>query len=79
MSNTNVGALIERMSDYLDKGRPSVQKIVVRCRRSSVMRYVKPAWRGGPLKAGDREIVTLDPVPVPVKPEPKKRKRAKAR
>jgi hypothetical protein len=68
----NIGTLIQRMSDYLDKGRPEVKTITVRARRTTVQRFVKPAWWGGPLLVKGREIVTLDPVP---RPEPPKKKR----
>lgn len=71
----NVGALIERMSDYLDKGRPDVKRIVVRCQRQTVVRFIKAPWPGGPLLYKGREIVTKDPVTRPHPPKPKKKKK----
>lgn len=74
----NVGELIRRMSDYLDKGRPEVKRIVVRCRRQSVLNAIteRPKWRGGPIYFNGREIVTNDPVPRPFPPKPRKKKKS---
>lgn len=72
---SNIGTLIERMSDYLDKGRPDVNVITVKCRRQTVLRFMKPEWWGGPIKVNGREIVTMDPVPRPHPPKkPRKRR-----
>jgi hypothetical protein len=72
----NIGTLIERMSEYLDKGRPDVKVITVRARRATVVKFVKPAWWGGPLIVNGREIVTKDPVPRPNPPKKARKKRA---
>ena len=73
----NVGEMIRRMSEYLDKGRPEVKRIVVNCRRQSVLNAIveRPKWRGGPLMYQGREIVTKDPVPRPEPPPPPKAKK----
>lgn len=74
----NIGVMIERMSEYLDKGRPDVKVITAKCRRATAIRFVKPRWPGGPLVFKGREIVTMDPVTRPQPPAPKKPKRVKA-
>lgn len=75
----NVGVMIERMSDYLNKGRPEVKQITVKCRRATAVKFIKPKWPGGPLLFHGREIVTLDPVTRPNPPKPKKPKAQRAR
>ncbi len=72
----NIGALIERMSEYLDKGRPDVKAITVKCRRATVVKFVKPAWWGGPIMVNGREVVTMDPVPRPTPPKKARKQRA---
>jgi len=71
----NVEEMIQRMSDYLDKGRPQVSRIVVNCRRQTVIKFLKAKWPGGPIVYRDREIVTKDPVTRPSPPKPKRKKK----
>lgn len=72
----NVGQLIQRMSEYLDKGRPDVKVITVRAKRRTVLKFIKPKWPGGPLLYDGREILTMDAVTRPHPPamRPKKRR-----
>jgi hypothetical protein len=54
--------LLENMSDYLDRGRPDVPAITLRCKRPTAMRAgAKPKKRGGPLYFRGREIVLKPP------------------
>jgi hypothetical protein len=64
----NIGILLQRMSDYLDKGRPDVKVITVKCRRQTAQRFARAKWWGGPLEFNGREVITMDPAPRPYPP-----------
>ncbi len=66
---SNIRTMVERMSDYLDAGRPGVKSITLKARRRTVMRYFEAKWRGGPIEYRGRELVTLDPVNCPQPPK----------
>lgn len=49
---------LRRMTEYLDKSRPSVERITVNCTRRTAMRAgARPKERGGELRYGGRMIV----------------------
>jgi hypothetical protein len=72
----NIGVLLQRMSDYLDKGRPDVKVITVKCRRQTAQRFAKAKWWGGPLEYHGREVVTIDPIPRPSPPTKARKSKA---
>jgi hypothetical protein len=71
-----MGIQLQRMTEYLNKGRPGVTTITLKCRRKSALRFAKPKWPGGPLYYEGREIVTSDPVTRPNPPPPPKKTKA---
>lgn len=49
---------LKRMSEYLDKSRPSVDRITLNCTRATAMKAgARPKERGGQLWFGGRLIV----------------------